>query len=367
MADGEDIGSPPSVMLALHQGSGSGSVNSVLRLALGLRAAGVQVLLVCPPDSPIERDARAGLLEVHPLPLARQSRLQNAGDLRTLLANHPVHLVNSQGSRDREAFTWLALTRRLGVPLVLTRRSYPRSTRLETWLAGRAADRVIALSEPVAQVLIRQGTPAGKISIIHNGLLTDRIDQPVTAAALEQWRARIGWEPSRRTVGIVARPKDQAVVLEALQSVQTPVRLVLAGLDGAALNGPLPPVPERHAVVRLPFDPDIRPLYDLLEVALHPSRFDAFPQAVLEALALGKPVIASHASGNAVIIRDGLDGLLVEPEAPKAWASALDRVLQDGALARRLAQSGVRRAREDFPFQRTIQQTLQVYRSVLLR
>lgn len=340
-------------------------MNSVLRLALGLRAARVHVLLVCPPDSPIERDARAGGLEVHPLPLARQSRLRNAGDLRRLLAHHPVDLVNSQGSRDREAFTWLALTRRLRVPLVLTRRSYPRSTRLESWLAGRAADRVIALSEPVAEVLIRRGTPARKITVIHNGLLSDRIDQPVSPAALERWRDRIGWEPSRRTVGIVARPKDQAVVLEALRSVRTPVRLVLAGLDGVALHGPLPTVPDRHAVVRLPFDPDIRPLYDLLEVALHPSRFDAFPQAVLEALALGKPVIASRASGNAVIIRDGLDGLLVEPQAPSAWAGALDRVLEDGALARRLAASGIRRARVDFPFGRTIQQTLQVYRDVL--
>lgn len=367
MADGEDIRSPFRVMLALHQGSGSGSVNSVLRLARGLRAAGVHVLLVCPPESPIERDARAGGLEVHPLPLARQGRLKNAGDLRGLLLRLPVDLVNSQGSRDREAFTWLALTRKLGVPLVLTRRSYPRSTRLETWLAGRAADRVIALSEPVAEVLVRQGTPARKIIIIHNGLLTDRIDQPVSAASLAQWRARVGWEPSRRTVGIVARPKDQAVVLDALQSVQTPVRLVLAGLDGAALDGPLPPVPARHAVVRLPFDPDIRPLYDLLEVVLHPSRYDAFPQAVLEALALGKPVIASRASGNAVIIRDGLDGVLVEPESPSAWASALDRVLQDGPLARRLAESGIRRAREDFPFQRTILQTIQVYRDVLRR
>lgn len=354
-------------MLALHQGGGSGAVNSVLRLALGLRDEGIHVRLVCPPDSAVERDARAGGLEVHPLPMARRSRLRNARELRALLARHPVDLVNSQGSRDREAFTWLGLTRQLHVPLVLTRRSYPRSTRLETWFAGRAADRIIALSEPVAEVLARQGTPAGKITIIHNGLLADRMDQPVSREALDRWRVRIGWEPSRRTVGVVARPKDQAVLLEALPSLETPVRLVLAGLDGEALTAPLPPFPDRHAVVRLPFDPDIRPLYELLEVALHPSRFDAFPQAVLEALALGKPVIASRASGNAIIIREEIDGLLVEPQAPRAWASALDRVLHDGALARRLGASGVRRARVDFPFARTVERTVQVYREVVGR
>ncbi len=354
-------------MLALHQGGGAGSVNSVLRLALGLRDAGLQVSLACPPESQVEGDARAGGLEVHPVPLARQSRLTNARQLARLLARHPVDLVNSQGSRDREAFTLLGVLRRLPVPLVLTRRSYPRSTRLETWFAGRAADRIIALSEPVAEVLVRQGTPAAKVVVIHNGLLADRIDQPVSTEALQRWRERIGWEPSRRTVGVVARPKDQAVLLEALSDLVTPVRLVLAGLDGAALSAPLAPVPERHAVVRLPFDPDIRPLYDLLEVALHPSRYDAFPQAVLEALALGKPVIASRASGNAVIVREGVDGLLVEPRAPRAWASALDRVLQDGALARRLGEAGRRRAREDFPFSRTVERTVRLYRELVPR
>ncbi len=354
-------------MLALHQGGGSGSVNSVLRLALGLRDAGLRVGLVCPPASAVEQEARAGGLQVHPVPLARQSRLVNARQLAALLARHPVDLVNSQGSRDREAFTLLAVIRQLHVPLVLTRRSYPMSTRLETWFAARAADRVIALSEPVAEVLVRQGTPAAKIEVIHNGLLADRIDQPVSAAAVRRWRERIGWEPSRRTVGVVARPKDQAVLLAALHHVVTPVRLVLAGLDGAALSAPLAPVPERHAVVRLPFDPEIRPLYELLEVALHPSRYDAFPQAVLEALALGKPMIASRASGNAVIIRDGVDGLLVEPDVPRAWAAALDRVLLDPALARRLSEAGTRRAREDFPFARTVERTIGLYRELVRR
>jgi glycosyltransferase involved in cell wall biosynthesis len=127
----------------------------------------------------------------------------------------------------------------------------------------------------------------------------------------------------------------------------------------------LPEIPERHAVVRLPFRPDIRPLYDLIELALHPSRWDALPQAVLEAMALGKPVIASDASGNAVILRDGLDGLLVPPTDPAAWARAIDRVLGDPALAARLGAEARRRARGGFPFSRTLDQTIALYHDVL--
>lgn len=337
---------------------------SVLRIARGIAARGHEVGLVCPPGSEIERDARDSGLAVHPMPLARGGRFGNARAIADLLDEHPFDLVNAHGSRDREALAWLGLTRRLRVPLIITRHSYPRTAILENLLAGRVAERVIAFSEPVADLLARRGIPRAKLRVIHGGLMTDRIDREVTAAELDGWRARIGWEPSRRTVGIVARPKDQRVVLAALSAVQSPVRLVLAGLDGEALTGPLTPVPSRHAVVRLPFIPDIRPLYDLLEVALHPSRYDAFPQAVLEAMALGKPVIASDATGNAVIVQQGISGLLVAPDDPTAWASAIDRLLSDSAFAARLGTVAVPRAREGFPFERTIERTLALYREV---
>ena len=349
------------VLLSLHQGGGAGSVNSVLALAAGLAGRGLLIRLVCPPDSFAEAVARAKGLEVHPIALARGGRRSNARRLAELLASHPVDLVNSHGSRDREAFTWLGLTRRLAVPVVFTRRSYPRTMLLENLLAAHVATRVVAISGPVAAALRRRGVRGPKLRVIENGVLLDRLDRPVTEAERDLWRRRIEWEPERRTVGIVARPKDQAIVLAALDRICTPIRLVLAGLDGPALTGPLPPLPPRHRVVRLPFLDDVRPLYDLLELVLHPSRWDALPQAVLEAMALGKPVIASRATGNAVIIRDGMDGLLVSPTDPGAWAAAIERVLDAPAWGAGLGAAARRRAREDFPFERTLEQTMALY------
>jgi glycosyltransferase involved in cell wall biosynthesis len=361
MREGEGM----RVLLTLHQGSGSGAVHSVVRVARALAERGTDVRLVCPPDSPVEAQARAWNLVTHPLALAQAGRLINGRRLRDLLRAQPVDLVDSHGSRDREALTWLRVTGRLPVPLILTRRSWPRSSWLETQLAARAADRVVVLSDAMVAPLVQTGLRRRLIEVIPNGVLLDRIDQPVSEAQRSDWRNRIGWRPDRRIAGIVARPKDQQVVLEALTLVQTPLHLVLAGLDGAALTRPLPPIPARHAVVRLPFDPAIRPLYDLLELVLHPSRRDALPQAVLEALALEKPVIASDATGNAEIVRHEVDGLLVPPDDPVAWAAAIDRLLGDPALAARLGASGRRRAREDFAFARTIDRTLAVYREVI--
>src|SRR2546425_5415965 len=121
--------------------------------------------------------------------------------------------------------------------------------------------------------------------------------------ALEAWRHRIGWSADKRTIGIVARPKDQSVVLEALESVRTPVRLVLAGVDpSSSIGHAAGRVPSRHAVVCIPFTTDSRFLYDLLEVVLLPSRIEGLSQSLLEAMALGKLVIAAAAAGNLDLI-----------------------------------------------------------------
>jgi glycosyltransferase involved in cell wall biosynthesis len=354
------------VLQVLHQGGGAGSVTSTLHLSVGLQGAGVDVSFVCPPDSEVEGLARARGLNVHPLALAARSRRANAAAIARLLERVRVDLVNSQSARDREALTWLALRGRIRIPLVITRRQMPRTFVLENWLVGRAASCVVAVSRPVAEALRRKGIPANKLVVIPNGLVTERVDVPVDPTVLEAWRHRIGWSAERRTIGIVARPKDQMVVLDALESVTTPVRLVLVGVDP---SGPLAHaarhVPSRHAVVCIPFTTEVRPVYDLLEVILLPSRIEGLSQSLLEAMALGKPVIASAAAGNLDLIATEVSGLLVQPLAAPAWAAAIERLLQDQTLALRLGAAARRTARETFSLDRTVERTRWLYESLV--
>jgi glycosyltransferase involved in cell wall biosynthesis len=357
---------PLRIMQVLHQGGGAGSVASTLHLSLGLQRSGADVVFVCPPASEVEALAAGVGLTVVPLALEAGERRANAAALAQVLANYRPVLVNSQSARDRAALTWLRLTGRLPAPLVLTRRQMPRTFFLENWITSRSADRVIAVSHTVARALRRRGTPARKLAVIHNGLIADRVDRPVSDRALFDWRDKIGWTPAQRTVGIVARPKDQRVVLEALRLVRTPVRLVLAGVEPSSeMARSAPAVGAPHAVVCLPFTTDVAPLYRLLDAALLPSRMEGFSQSLLEAMALGKPVIASAAGGNPELVTDGVDGLLVPPLDPAAWAAALERVLADAALATRLGEAARRTARERFSLQRTVSRTLELYRSLL--
>lgn len=359
---------PLTVLQVLHQGGGAGSVTSTLHLSLGLARAGLQVRFVCPPQSEVESLARAGGLEVHPLALLPHRRRANAAALADLLQRHPVDVINSQSARDRQALTWLALTGRLRAPLVITRRQMPRTFILENWLASRAAAQVVAVSRSVAEALVQRGTPRHKVTVIPNGVVTERVDVRVTPTALEEWKQRIGWLSTQRTIGVVARPKDQHVVLHALQKVRTPVRLVLAGVDPQSrLARMASDAPGRHAVVCLPFTSDVRPIYELLDLVLLPSRSEGLSQGLLEAMALGKPVIASAATGNLDLVTDGVDGCLVQPLEPEAWAAAIDKLLEDPALANRLGAAGRHTARSTFSLEHTVERTARLYDGLLTR
>jgi glycosyltransferase involved in cell wall biosynthesis len=164
----------------------------------------------------------------------------------------------------------------------------------------------------------------------------------------------------------VARLKDQAVVVRALDQVTTPVRLVLAGVGrDNGLDDLVNRLPQRHAVVQLPFDAEVRPLYDLLEVVLLPSRIEGLSQALLEAMALGKPVIASGAAGNLDLISDGVNGCLVEPLDSAAWAKAIEAILSNSDAAHRLGAAAQETAREHYSLERTVKATAELYRGLL--
>ncbi len=354
------------IMQVLHQGGGAGSVTSTLHLSIGLARRGLAITFVCPPGSDVEAGARSAGLQVVPASLLPRERVRNAAVLAEVIARERPQLVNSQSARDRQALTWLGLTRRLPVPAVFTRRQMPLTFFLENWIASRVAARVIAVSQAVADGLVRKGTPRRKVVVIHNGLVTERVDRAVSAGDLERWRERIGWRPGRPVVGIVARKKDQAVVIRALDSVAGPLHLVLAGVAAeGGMAEAAAQAPARHTVTFVPFDSDVRPLYDLLDVVLLPSRMEGLSQALLEAMALGKAVAASAATGNLEVVTDGTDGLLVPPGDPAAWGAAITRLAFDPALAGRLGQAARRTARERFSLDRTIDRTARLYQELL--
>jgi glycosyltransferase involved in cell wall biosynthesis len=201
--------------------------------------------------------------------------------------------------------------------------------------------------------------------VVPNGIDLARVDAPPPAAALEAARRTVGDTAGRPVIAIVARRKDQDVAIRALANVTHPVVLVCAGVDpDPGLTQAAAAVPERHAVRFAPFTPDALAYYHLARIAALPSRIEGLSQSLLEAMALGLPVIASRAGGNPDLVTEDC-GLLVPPREPAAWAAAFERLLADDGLASRFGAAGRLRVRTHFTLARTAERTEAVYREAL--
>jgi glycosyltransferase involved in cell wall biosynthesis len=111
---------------------------------------------------------------------------------------------------------------------------------------------------------------------------------------------------------------------------------------------------------------DVMEVLDAVDVLLHPSRVDAFPTAILEAMAASVPVVATAVGGIPEMVRDSETGVLVEPPPEsRRVAHALAALLADPELRRRLGAGGRSRFTAEFSLDRWVARTRAVYDQVL--
>jgi glycosyltransferase involved in cell wall biosynthesis len=203
------------------------------------------------------------------------------------------------------------------------------------WLARRVlrgAKLVIAASNELAEGARALG--AREVRVIPSG-----VDLP----------AHVGEEAEPPEVLFAGRLSPEKGVLELVEAADG-LNLVVAG------DGPLRTrVPGAHGFV--PHD-DLQRLYARAAVVVCPSRREGFGVACLEAMAHGRPVVATSVGGLLDLVVDGETGIVVPPRDPAALRSALERLLADPDLRRRLGTAGRDRARTLFSWETVTDATL---------
>jgi glycosyltransferase involved in cell wall biosynthesis len=217
--------------------------------------------------------------------------------------------------------------------------------------AKASAARLVAVSESARQeVLRRDGYAPDRVVVIHNGIAR----RPAPGAG-PYVREQLGIGPDAPVVGTLStlRPvKGHEVAIEAMAEITRRVpgaRLVVVG------EGESRPALERAAahlgpVVKFAgFRDDVMPVLDAFDVLAHPSRQEAFPTTLLEAMAAGVPQVATAVGGIPEIVEDGHTGLLLAPPPePAALADRVVSLLQDPARREELAAAGRERFAERF-------------------
>jgi glycosyltransferase involved in cell wall biosynthesis len=333
------------IVLAISSLGSGGAERVIAVLAGALAARGHQVWLVTlsgteqdfyPVDSQVRR---IGLHLMGDSPNVLHALRANARRIRALRRvvsdTAPHAVVSFMTSMNVLA---ILACRRLPVRLIISERVDPGAHREpKVWTALRSllyhrADAIVVQTESIA-AWFRQRLRGAQVVVIPNPVV------PATVGATPRQES----DPFILAAGRLAHQKGfdlliRAFATAAAQSRQ--LRLVIAG-EGPERQPLHDLAAELGLDLQVSFPGQVRELSAMMKAAVAfilPSRYEGFPNVLLEALAAGVPCVATDAPGaTREILADGAYGLLVPPEDVRALAQAIERITTDGELRRRYA------------------------------
>jgi glycosyltransferase involved in cell wall biosynthesis len=385
------------VLYVNHTAAVSGGERSLLSLLSGLPDSVDP--LVAAPRGQLQATVRAlgvpvttitgtaGSLRLHPAhtPRAVAEMALAAAQVRRLARRSAADVLHANSIR---AGLVLALARARGVPTVVHVRDClpPGAVSTATLrLIAASATTVIANSRYTAGSVLA-AAPAARVEVIYNPVDLRRWDP----ARLDRGaaRARLGEAVAGRLLlGVVAQLspwKGQDTAIEALRLLREEGRdahLLLIGsakfvarstrFDNAGyvahLRARATAAGLEDRISWLGEREDVPELVRALDVLLLPSWEEPFGRSLIEAMALGVPVIATNVGGPAEILDDGVEGYLLAPRDPAPWARAIAGLADDPQRAAEIGRAGRRRVEERFALDRHVAAVLALYARIVAR
>jgi glycosyltransferase involved in cell wall biosynthesis len=266
--------------------------------------------------------------------------------------------------------------RSLGIPIVSTIHVMEWGNTLRgkvkerlMFLARRhCAAKVLTVSEAARRHYLETGwDQPGHVLTVHNGIRAEI--EPGSGPSLRRELGIGETDVVLAMVAVLRAGKGHEIAARAVQALREEypnLRLLVLGdgPDRAEIERSLEIAGD--AVVMAGFRDDVLNVLDAVDVLVHPSRVDAFPTALLEALATGTPAVATAVGGIPEIITDGETGLLLEaPPTAEGLTVALRRLLADPDLRRRMGDRGREVFAADFTVERWIDRLLPVYEAAI--
>jgi glycosyltransferase involved in cell wall biosynthesis len=356
----------------LGEGWAGGQTQS-FALTRGLAERGHEVTFVGRRPGEIFRRLEGAPLNRAPLAVSGRGDFAAVLQLRRLILGMRPQIVHCH---DSLAF-WLGglAAKFAGRPLVIV---HKRTDHAPGGMAKlryhNLADYVIAISGAAESALLGAGVSPDKIRLIYSSI-DSRWFKPDDGEREADFRRKLGLSPDWPLVGSAAvlNPrKGLNYLLEAASRVlreQPETRFVICGEgpERAVLEAQARRLGLEERVLFLGEQADVRPLLASLAVFVLPSVAEGLGVAVLEAMAMGRPVVASKVGGLAELVADGVTGFLVEPRQPPALAERIIRLLGEGELGRRFGREARRRVEEHFSREGMLLKTETLYYEALQR
>ena len=226
-------------------------------------------------------------------------------------------------------------------------------------------DALAAVSDAVALRLLQSGVPAEKIRIIANG---------IDVGAFERGKALPSVSVSGgKVVGVVARldlQKGFEYLLRAIHELCTTfhalkVMIVGEGPDRQEIEDLVQEYGLQSNVVLAGQQSDMPGVYAAMDIFVLPSLDEGLPMTVLEAMAAGRPVVATRVGAIPGVIKDGENGLLVDPRDTAGLRDAIARLLSDPDLCRRIGDKAHEWVRRNYTSEEMALKYRQMYEAIL--
>ncbi len=334
---------------------------------LGLQQRGHRVILVAHPNGELRRRAE-GKVEVVPIGPHGEVDLKAGWQLSRHVRRWCPDVLHAH---DPHAVALGALALSIGSPeprppLVAARRVdfHIRGNAFSLW-KYRQVSCFVAASRAIADMLREDGIDERRVVVVHEGIDVERVQQAPVANVHETFWLPTG-VPVVGNVAALVPHKGQKYLVDAAVLVRRQVpdaHFVILG------EGELRPALEKQVrelhlekYVLLPgFRPDVLSLLKSFDVFAMPSVTEGLGTSLLDAMAAGRPIVATRAGGIPEVVEDGETGLLVPTRDPGHLANAILRLIEDAGLRDRFRQAGLARVRERFSVGRMVDETLDVY------
>ncbi|MBO4906503.1 MAG: glycosyltransferase [Bacteroidaceae bacterium] len=370
---------PIRVLEVIRQGEVGGGESHVIDLVNGLRLhSDIEPIVLAFSNGPMIENLTGEGVRCHVIPSARAFDAKAMKEVRRLIKSEGINLVHAHGSR--AAANVIPLCRVMHLPCVYTVHGWSfheGQSRLTYWLREQSerllcheANRVICVSQSnLATGINAFSLSTAKTTVIENGINLTRFNAD---ASYPDLRSTLGFSQEDFVVAFICRiteqkgPMDFVIAVQEAASRDPHIKALMVG-DGdmaADVDSYISSHGLQQVIRRQPFRSDVPALLANADIFCLPSLWEGLSIAMLEAMAMRKPMVVTLTDGARDIITNEQNAIVVPPRQPQALAEAFVRCAADSNLCCRLGRSAYELVRQRFDSQRVSDSVAQIYKEL---
>ena len=373
------------ILQVAYKSTISGGEKVLFDLATSLKERGHDVIAVCPDPGQLPDELRKTGIRTEIIPFHKTYDLRASRRIARFIRDEKIEVLHSHSMLtsilSRIAGHWADVpvsvsTEHLTMELARGGRGHGILSRLKAGYyrmldnyTSRYNQAVIAVSGAVKNDLIDQGMDENRVIVIRNGI---RITEP-DRERCRRIRRELGISESVPVVGTVGRLSPQKDYPTFLRAVAEVLAVLPEAIFLIAGDGYLRPELENMVLQSgiennlrfLGYRTDVLDVVSAFDIFVLTSLWEGLPLAVLEAMALEKPVVATSVPGTTEAVDDGKTGFLIPLKDPSALAKKILELLQNAGKGRKMGRAGRRRVVDHFSLKRMVDEHENLYRELI--